>query len=147
MGKDVATIGGKNSERSMKKIFLIFLCFMTSSFAAEDYYSFSSEDQQKNFSALTSELRCLVCQNQNIAESNAPLAADLRGQIYQQIRNGKSKQEIIDYLIARYGHFILYRPPVNAGTLLLWIGPFFLLLISMIYLIYYLRKNKNDFVK
>jgi cytochrome c-type biogenesis protein CcmH len=77
---------------------------------------------------VTSELRCLVCQNQTIADSNAPLALDLRNQIRTQIAQGRSDDQIRDYMVDRYGDFVLYRPPLRATTLLLWLGPFALLL-------------------
>lgn len=77
------------------------------------------------------ELRCLVCQNQSIADSNAGLAVDLRNQIRTQISAGKTDQEIRDFMVARYGDFVLYRPPLKASTALLWVGPFVLLVIGM----------------
>jgi len=77
--------------------------------------------------AIAGELRCLVCQNQSIAESNADLARDLRQQIREQLKAGKSDAEIRDFMTARYGDFVLYRPPLKAGTVLLWFGPFVLL--------------------
>jgi cytochrome c-type biogenesis protein CcmH len=73
------------------------------------------------------ELRCLVCQNQTIADSNAPLAVDLRNQIREQLAAGKSERDVIDFMVARYGDFVLYRPPFKAATLALWLGPFLLL--------------------
>jgi cytochrome c-type biogenesis protein CcmH len=78
--------------------------------------------------ALGAELRCLVCQNQSIEESNAELTVDLRRQIREQIAQGKTDREIVDYMVARYGDFVLYRPPFKATTALLWLGPFLLLL-------------------
>ena len=80
--------------------------------------------------ALSSELRCLVCQNQTIADSNADLAVDLRGEIREKIESGMSDAEIKDFMVARYGDFVLYRPPVKATTLILWIGPFLLLAVG-----------------
>jgi cytochrome c-type biogenesis protein CcmH len=76
--------------------------------------------------ALSAELRCLVCQNQTIADSNAELAADLRNQVREKVREGQSDAEIIDFMVARYGDFVLYRPPLKATTLLLWLGPLLL---------------------
>jgi len=76
--------------------------------------------------ALANELRCLVCQNQSIAESNAELAVDLRRQIREQIAAGRSDAEIVDFMVSRYGEFVLYRPPFKATTLLLWAGPLLL---------------------
>ena len=79
---------------------------------------------EKRVLHVSSELRCLVCQNQTLAESNAPLAMDLRHQIRSQLAAGKSEREVLDYLVARYGDFVRYRPPLKASTLLLWAGPF-----------------------
>jgi len=79
---------------------------------------------EKRVMDLASELRCLVCQNQTIADSAAPLAVDLRGQIREQLKGGASEQDVIDYMVARYGDFVRYRPPFEAKTLLLWTGPF-----------------------
>lgn len=119
----------------------IVICYPIA-YAAQDYYSFATPQQQQRFYSLTSELRCLVCQNQNLAESNAPLANDLRNQVYQQIQQGQSDQQIVDYLVTRYGDYILYKPPFNKATLGLWIAPFLLLLTGISYLFYYLsRKN------
>jgi cytochrome c-type biogenesis protein CcmH len=81
--------------------------------------------------ALSAELRCLVCQNQSIAESNADLAVDLRRQINEQIAAGRTDGEIVDFMVQRYGDFVLYRPPFKAATLLLWLGPALLLLAGL----------------
>ena len=78
---------------------------------------------EKRLLGLSEELRCLVCQNQNIADSNAELAQDLRREIRGMIKDGKSDKEIIDFMVTRYGDFVLYRPPVQGNTLLLWGGP------------------------
>ena len=83
---------------------------------------------------IATELRCLVCQNETIAGSHADLAIDLRNQIRVQLTQGKSKQEIIDYMVARYGDFVLYNPPMKSNTLFLWLGPFALLIIGFILL-------------
>jgi cytochrome c-type biogenesis protein CcmH len=79
---------------------------------------------------LSQELRCLVCQNQTLADSNAPLAVDLRNQVREQLAAGRSEQDVIDFMVARYGDFVLYRPPFKASTLLLWVGPFVFLLLG-----------------
>jgi cytochrome c-type biogenesis protein CcmH len=81
----------------------------------------------KRVAGLAHELRCLVCQNQTLADSNAPLAVDLRNQIREQLQGGASEREVIDFMVARYGDFVLYRPPFKASTFALWIGPFVLL--------------------
>ena len=87
-------------------------------------------EQERRFHALTQELRCLVCQNQSIADSNAPLAEDLRKQVRARIAAGESDAAIKDYVTARYGDYVLYRPPLKSHTLLLWGGPFALLLLA-----------------
>jgi cytochrome c-type biogenesis protein CcmH len=90
---------------------------------------------------LSHELRCLVCQNQTLADSNAPLAQDLRQEVRELIVKGLSDQEITDYLVVRYGEFVRYRPAVNAQTLLLWIGPALLLAIGFFSLWWTLRRR------
>ena len=87
-----------------------------------------SQDLDRRTMALSHELRCLVCQNQTLAESNAPLAVDLRNQVREQLAAGKSEDEVKAWLVARYGDFVLYKPPFKASTALLWAGPFLLLL-------------------
>ena len=84
-------------------------------------------DLDKRVHALTTELRCLVCQNQTLAESNAPLAVDMRNQIREQMQAGASDRDVVEFLVARYGDFVLYRPPLKASTVALWAGPFVIL--------------------
>ena len=87
------------------------------------------------------ELRCLVCQNQSLAESNAGLAVDLRNQIRAQLARGASEREVVDFMVARYGDFVLYRPPLKASTFLLWFGPFVLLIAGICVLIRRIRRQ------
>jgi len=96
---------------------------------------------EKRVTGLAHELRCLVCQNQTIADSNAPLAVDLRKQIREQLAAGRSEQDVIDFMVARYGDFVLYRPPFKASTVLLWGGPFLFLLFGIWFLIRRVRKQ------
>ena len=96
---------------------------------------------EKRLQGLSEELRCLVCQNQNIADSNAELAQDLRREIRSMIQAGKTDKEIIDFMVTRYGDFVLYRPPVKGITLLLWGGPIALLLLGLFVLQRYLRQR------
>lgn len=96
---------------------------------------------EKRLLALSEELRCLVCQNQNIADSNAELAQDLRREIRTMIAAGKSDKEIIDFMVVRYGDFVLYRPPVQGNTLLLWGGPLVLMALGLFLLARYLRQR------
>ena len=91
--------------------------------------------------AIASELRCLVCQNQTIADSQAALAVDLRDQVREMLRRGEDQPRIIDFMTARYGDFVLYRPPVRAGTWLLWFGPVLLLVFSVLALLLHLRRR------
>jgi cytochrome c-type biogenesis protein CcmH len=102
-------------------LFFILIMSCTGAWAQE---SPKLDERVKN---LAHELRCLVCQNQTIADSNAPLAVDLRNQIREQLAAGKSERDVIDFMVARYGDFVLYRPPFKAATLALWLGPFALL--------------------
>src|SRR5687768_17960748 len=92
---------------------------------------------------LSRELRCLVCQNETLADSRADLAVDLRNEIREQMKAGKTDQEIIAFLTARYGDFVLYRPPVKATTYFLWFGPFVLLLGGLFLLFHYLKKRRQ----
>jgi len=95
-------------------------------------FTFDSPEMEKMFHTINEELRCVVCQNQSIAESNAQLAQDLRQKVYTMLKDGKSEKEITGFMVQRYGEFVLYRPPFEAKTWLLWFGPaiaFFLLLV------------------
>lgn len=89
---------------------------------------------EKRVMALTLELRCLVCQNQTIADSHADLAVDLKNQVREMLAQGKSEKEVIDYMVQRYGDFVLYRPPVKSTTWLLWFGPFLLMISGIVFL-------------
>ena len=100
-----------------------------------------AQDIEHRAIALERELRCLVCQNQTLAESNAPLAMDLRKRIREQLAAGKSEGEVVDYLVARYGDFVRYRPPLKASTLLLWAGPFVFLIGGFYLLARFLRRR------
>ena len=94
--------------------------------------------------AVASELRCLVCQNQTLADSNAPLAVDLRDQIREQMQQGASERDIVDYMVTRYGDFVRYRPPFKAATVLLWAGPALLMLAGFAALYYRLRRRRGE---
>jgi cytochrome c-type biogenesis protein CcmH len=87
---------------------------------------FETPEQEQRYRQLTAELRCLVCQNQNIADSEAELAGDLRRETHEMILAGSSDEEIVDFMVSRYGDFVLYRPPIKTTTVLLWVGPFVL---------------------
>jgi len=97
--------------------------------------------------ALAEELRCLVCQNQTLADSNAPLAVDLRNQIRERLQQGASEGDIIGFMVERYGDFVLYRPPFKAATLLLWIGPMLLMIAGLAALYYRLARRRREVAK
>jgi cytochrome c-type biogenesis protein CcmH len=93
---------------------------------------------------LAAVLRCLVCQNQTLADSNAPLAIDLRSEIREQLRRGASERAVADFMVARYGDFVLYRPPFNLATALLWAGPFLLLALGIYLLVRRVRRQRGN---
>lgn len=103
---------------------------------------FENAAQLERYQTLIYELRCLVCQNQNLADSDADLAADLRREVYRMIVAGKSDDAIIDFMVTRYGDFVLYRPPLKAKTVLLWAGPFVLAIAGLAVLLVQLRQRK-----
>jgi len=127
----------------MKRGLLIF-CLLLLPLAAHaiDARQFADPKQQEAYDTLTAQLRCLVCQNQTIADSNAELAADLRRQVYEMLAKGQSKEEIIQFMTARYGDFVLYKPPFTAKTGLLWLGPAGFLLLGLLGVFWVIRQKK-----
>ncbi|TMH55522.1 MAG: cytochrome c-type biogenesis protein CcmH [Betaproteobacteria bacterium] len=113
----------------MLRVFPFLLLIATASWACAKEAAPAAADPalEQRVMTLAAELRCLVCQNQTLADSNAPLAEDLRNQVREKMRRGASDSEIVDYMVARYGDFVLYRPPLKLTTLLLWFGPLLLL--------------------
>ena len=116
-------------------IFLLSLLLGTTAFATIDAYEFKSPDDEKRFRVLVEELRCPKCQNQNIADSNAGLAKDIKDRVHRLINEGKSNGEITDHMVERFGDFITYRPPVRPMTWFLWFGPFVLALLVAVFLL------------
>ncbi len=96
---------------------------------------------EKRLVAISSELRCLVCQNESIAGSNAELANDLRREIRTMIQDGRSDNEIMDFMVSRYGDFVRYRPPLKGSTLVLWFGPLLILVVALVAMVRYLRRR------
>lgn len=120
----------------------LLLALSTAAFAQADEVAHPDPRVERRLKDLGEELRCLVCQNETLAVSQAPLALDLRNEIRGLIRQGKSDDEIRTYLVARYGDFVLYKPPFKAITVLLWVGPFALLALGIVVMIVVLRRRK-----
>lgn len=128
----------------MRKLLILMFCLLPAfSYAGEAKDLAADPVLEKRMIGLAENLRCLVCQNESLASSHAELAEDLRREVREQMAQGKSDQEIIDYLVARYGDFVLYKPPVKSYTMLLWFGPFALLLIGAGVLVFQLRKRRQ----
>ncbi|KAB2927497.1 MAG: cytochrome c-type biogenesis protein CcmH [Dechloromonas sp.] len=128
----------------MLRVLFLSLCLLSSgAFASSAREAALAADPvaEKRLQGLSKELRCLVCQNETIADSNAELAVDLRREIRGMIADGRSDSEILDFMVTRYGDFVLYRPPVKGVTLLLWGGPVALLLLGLFLLVSYLRRR------
>lgn len=124
---------------------LLGLLVSVTAHAAIDTYTFKDEAERERYRTLTEELRCPKCQNQNIADSNAPIAMDLREEIFRMLEEGKSNDQIVDYLVERYGDFVRYNPPVNTTTLLLWYGPAGLLMLGFAVLaVILVRRRRAD---
>ena len=117
-----------NANALLRALVAALLLLVSSSYALDRGYDFESAEQQKLYNRLIVELRCLVCQNQNLADSNAELATDLRKKAAEMVQAGNTYDEVIEFMVARYGDFVIYRPPFKSKTLVLWIGPFVLLL-------------------
>ena len=129
----------------MRRLLAVFLgCMLAASALAKEAAPAAADPLlEKRVMALAEELRCLVCQNQTIADSHAELAIDLKNQIREKLKSGDSDEKIKAYMVARYGDFVLYRPPVKTTTLPLWIGPFVLLLGALAGLFYYIRRRRS----
>ena len=121
----------------MKKtwLFLTALLFSSVAFSAIDALNFTSPQQESDYHQLTESLRCPQCQNNNIADSNATIAVDMRGKVFELLQEGKSKNDVVDYMVARYGNFVTYDPPITASTLVLWIAPLLLVLLGVVFLL------------
>ncbi|MCW9023130.1 MAG: cytochrome c-type biogenesis protein CcmH [Gammaproteobacteria bacterium] len=118
---------------------LILLLSFTLSHAAIVAFEFEDPEKEDRFKRFSEELRCLVCQNQSLADSNAELALDLRSELYTMIKNDASDDEIVSFMVDRYGDFVLYRPPVNSATWFLWFGPFLLIFVGLFILFMVIR--------
>ena len=121
----------------------IFLTALAHAQSVFEPRSFASPEHEQRYHTLIEELRCLVCQNQTIADSNADLASDLRREVYRMVEDGQSTEAITGFMVERYGDFVLYRPPLQGGTVLLWGGPFVLATAGLAVLIVYLRRRRR----
>jgi len=132
-----------NTLNIAQKISMILcLFFLVSMVNAKEATPMAADpEMEKIVNEISAELRCLVCQNQTIADSSAGLAVDLKNQVREMVKTGQSQKDIVDYMVKRYGDFVLYRPPMKATTVLLWAGPFLLLLIGLTILVINLRKR------
>jgi len=126
------------------RVFLLCLIFITTpSLAAIEAYEFRSAEMEADYNKLINELRCLVCQNQNLSGSNADLAKDLRRQTHEMLMQDKTPDQVVEYMVARYGDFVLYRPQFKSSTLLLWLGPFILLLLVLVAVIRHMYNRQQ----
>lgn len=137
----------KRIQLSLVFISLWLFSFSLTSFAAIEAEDFSSEELRQRYQALVDETRCPKCQNQNLSGSDSPISADLRGQIRRLLNEGSSDQEIADYLVARYGDYILYRPRWQSSTYVLWLSPLILLLLAAAVVFTVVRRRRGDAVE
>jgi cytochrome c-type biogenesis protein CcmH len=125
-------------QRFFIPLLLLLLALATAPLPAAvtlESFTFPTKAEEQHFKDLIGQLRCLVCQNETLADSDADLAHDLRAEVYEMMKSGKSDQEVIDFLVKRYGDFVLYNPPVKPSTYLIWYGPFVLLAIAALLLV------------
>ena len=128
------------------RVLLLTLCLVVWALpgrAAIEAYQFDNPEMEADYNQLINELRCLVCQNQNLAGSDADLARDLRRETYEMLSQGQSRDEVVEFMVARYGDFVLYRPQFKSSTYLLWVGPFLLMVGVLYVLVRRLRKPEE----
>ena len=131
-------------KRAVRSCLLVLCCVCVPVASATEIRTFKDTTEQLRYERLVEELRCLVCQNQSLADSDADLARDLRDEVYQIIQSGKSDEEAVQFLVERYGDFVLYRPPVKPTTWLLWFGPLLLLVFAIGLLVSIIRRNQKQ---
>ena len=131
--------------RYFKIILSMFLLLSALSIQAKiETKEFANAQMEEDYASLVVELRCLVCQNQSLSDSNAELAVDMRTKVFKMLSEGKSKAEIADFMVARYGDFVLYRPPVKSSTFLLWFGPLIFFVIAAFIVFSFIRKQSAE---
>lgn len=131
----------------MRWLLVLALTYSLAAAAADPaVFEFSDPAREQRFQEITAELRCLVCQNQSLADSHAELAGDLRREIFAMMQAGRTDREIIDFMIKRYGEFVLYRPPITLKTLALWFGPAVILCVGILFLVRTVRHRRGQSV-
>ena len=124
-------------------LLLSLLLLLVAGAAAKEAAPMAEDPElEARVNAISAELRCLVCQNQTIADSHAELAQDLKNQVREMVRSGKTRDDVVDYMVERYGDFVRYRPPMKPTTYLLWLGPFILLVLGVTILVVNLKRRK-----
>ena len=123
-------------------LLVLGMLFVSQAFARFETHDFATPQIEQDYNVLVAELRCLVCQNQNLADSNAELAQDMRLKVYKLLSEGNTREQVVDYMVTRYGAFVMYRPPVNPSTYLLWFGPLLFFVIAAIVVVSYMRRKK-----
>lgn len=128
-----------------KSLFLVCCVFFSApSYSAIDSFEFESEQQQQLFHDLSKQLRCPKCQNQNILDSNSELAKDLRNKTYELVKKGQSEAQIVDYMVARFGNFVRYDPPMTPATIFLWLGPLLFILFGFYFLYAQIKRQSKE---
>jgi cytochrome c-type biogenesis protein CcmH len=138
------TLAGLSSMNKFLLLFALLFLLLPYGWAKEAAPIAEDPEIERRMIALSEDLRCLVCQNESLAGSRADFANDLRREIREQMKANKSDKEIVDFLVARYGDFVLYRPPVKTTTLFLWFGPFIFLIVGAVILVVYLKRRRKQ---
>ncbi|UZE94919.1 cytochrome c-type biogenesis protein [Alkalimarinus alittae] len=129
---------------SLSMLSFIVLSVVASANEGSDTLEFKTDAQRSQYQQLTEELRCPKCQNQNIADSNAPIAKDLRNEVHRLILEGDDADQIVDFMVERYGNFVVYKPKFDPSTYLLWLGPAIIALIGLIIVVLSARKKRKE---
>jgi len=138
-------VSRSNIKACFRYLLLAGFCLqLAGAWAVVDLREFDSELDRKRYQSFIDDMRCPKCQNQNLAGSNSPIAEDLRDEIYRLIQEDRSDKEIVDYMVERYGEYVLYKPRLSPATLVLWVGPPLLLLTGLITLIWIVRRRRSQ---